>query len=378
MNLNIDDELQNLIPPLAEDEIKQLETNLLSEGWRDNEKIIVWNGTIVDGHNRYFICAKHNIPFKTQEKSFVDKTAVILWMINNQLGRRNIPDYARVELNLRKEDLLKPKAKENQGFRSDIHQNSDGSKEVNKEIAKISKVSHDTVARVKFIRDNATEETKQKLRSGNKELSINKVYQDLKAQEKRRNAIEVCKKAPKLEATEKKYKIILADPPWKYFASGNKNQSCHYPSMEIEEIKKLPVIKLADDDCILFLWATFPILPEVFAVMEAWGFRYATVGFNWVKRQKKGTGWFFGLGNWTRSNSELCLIGIKGHPVRQSASVSQVIDTPIEEHSKKPDCVRDKIVELCGDLPRIELFARQKTEGWTVWGNEINVEEKEV
>jgi len=141
--------------------------------------------------------------------------------------------------------------------------------------------------------------------------------------------------------------------------------------MSIEEIKNLPVSNLADDDCILFMWVTFPILPEVFSIMEAWGFRYATVGFNWVKRQKKGDGWFFGLGNWTRSNSELCLIGIKGHPVRQSASVSQVIDTPIEEHSKKPDCVRDKIVELCGDIPRIELFARQKAEGWDVWGNEV-------
>jgi len=377
MNLKIDEELQNLIPPLAEDEIKQLETNLLSEGWRDNEKIIVWNGTIVDGHNRYFICAKHNIPFKTQEKSFVDKTAVILWMIDNQLGRRNIPDYARVELNLRKEDLLRPLAKENlslggKGLSISTKVNTRA------EIAKASKVAEETVHRVKFIRDNATEETKQKLRSGNKDLSINKVYQDLKAQEKRQKAIEVCKEAPKLEATEKKYKIILADPPWKYFAGGNKNQSCHYPSMEIEEIKKLPVSKLTDENCILFLWVTFPILPEVFAVMEAWGFRYATVGFNWVKRQKKGAGWFFGLGNWTRSNSELCLIGIKGHPIRQSASVSQVIDTPIEEHSKKPDCVRAKIVELCGDLPRIELFARQKTEGWNVWGNEINAEEKEV
>ncbi len=373
MNLKIDKELKELIPPLAEDEIKQLENNLLNEGWRDNERIVTWNNTIVDGHNRYSVCTKHNIPFKIQEKEFADKNSVILWMIDNQLGRRNIPDYARVELNLRKEDILKPIAKENQGKRTDLvpelAQSNMG--RVREKIAEVSKVSHGTVDKVKFIRDNADEETKSKLRSGNKELSINKVYQNLKAQEKRQKALESVKDAPKLEATEKKYKIILADPPWKYFAGGNKNQSIHYPNMEIEEIKNLPVSKLADDDCILFMWVTFPILPEVFSIMEAWGFRYATVGFNWVKRQKKGDGWFFGLGNWTRSNSELCLIGVKGHPIRQSASISQVIDTPIEEHSKKPDCVRDKIVELCGDIPRIELFARQKVEGWDVWGNEI-------
>ena len=78
------------------------------------------------------------------------------------------------------------------------------------------------------------------------------------------------------------------------------------------------------------------------------------------------------MGTWTRANSELCLLATKGKPKRLSASVRSIIDTPIEQHSKKPDCVRDKIVELCGDLPRIELFARQKVEGWDCWGNEVN------
>jgi N6-adenosine-specific RNA methylase IME4 len=141
--------------------------------------------------------------------------------------------------------------------------------------------------------------------------------------------------------------------------------------MSIEEIKALKVSELADDDCILFLWVTFPILKDAFEVIESWGFKYSTCGFNWIKKNKSGEGWFFGLGNWTRSNSELCLIATKGSPLRFSASVSQIIDTPIQEHSKKPDCVRDKIVELCGDLPRIELFARNKTDGWDVWGNEV-------
>jgi hypothetical protein len=210
MNLNIDNELRDLIPPLAEDEIKQLESNLLSEGWRDNERIIVWNSTIVDGHNRYSVCQKHNIPFKIQEKEFKDKNEAVLWMIDNQLGRRNIPDYARIELQLRRKSI--------------ISANSPKGTDTREEIAKLAKVGSNTVSRVEFIRDNATEEIKLKLRSGNKDLSINKVYTDLKKKEQREKVLHEYKEAPKLEGINKKYKIIYADPAWKYFDGGNKNE----------------------------------------------------------------------------------------------------------------------------------------------------------
>ncbi len=169
----------------------------------------------------------------------------------------------------------------------------------------------------------------------------------------------------------KKYQIIYADPPWSYWSSGKKNQSKHYSVMSIEDIKNLPVKEISDDDCVLFLWVTFPVLQEVFDIARSWGFRYATNGFTWVKKNKKSDSWFFGLGMWTRSNAELCLIFRKGKPKRVSKCVHSVIDTRIEGHSKKPDVVRTKIVELMGDLPRIELFARQRASGWDAWGNEI-------
>lgn len=167
-----------------------------------------------------------------------------------------------------------------------------------------------------------------------------------------------------------KYNIIYADPAWSYFKGGYKNQSQHYDGMSIEEICALPVKNIAADNCILFLWATFPILPDVFKVIESWGFTYSTVGFTWVKATKDKKGFFFGLGNWTRSNAELCLIATKGSIERKSASISQIIYEPIQEHSKKPDIVRKKIIELVGDLPRIELFARQKADGFDAWGNQ--------
>lgn len=98
--------------------------------------------------------------------------------------------------------------------------------------------------------------------------------------------------------------------------------------------------------------------------------RYKTVAFNWVKQNRNGTGIFMGLGNWTRSNSEICLLATKGKPKRISGSVRSIVLSPLQQHSRKPAEIRDRIVELMGDLPRIELFAREAAPGWDVWGNE--------
>lgn len=174
----------------------------------------------------------------------------------------------------------------------------------------------------------------------------------------------------------KKYKIIYADPPWQYrvYSKKGKSRSAenHYHTMNIDDIRSLPVGEIADDDCVLFLWITFPCLKEGISVMESWGFTYKTCGFNWVKRNKKKDTYFMGLGFWTRSNSEVCLIGTKGHPKRVSKAVPQVCDARVMEHSRKPSEVRERIVELCGDVPRIELFAREAVKGWDCFGDEID------
>ena len=145
----------------------------------------------------------------------------------------------------------------------------------------------------------------------------------------------------------------------------------HYPTMGIDELCALPVPELAAKDCALFLWVTFPLLQEAWPLMDAWGFCYKSVAFVWVKLNRKAPTLFTGMGYWTRSNAEICLLATKGKPKRQSAGVHQFLISPIEQHSKKPDAAREKIVALMGDLPRIELFARQKTPGWDIWGNEL-------
>jgi len=170
----------------------------------------------------------------------------------------------------------------------------------------------------------------------------------------------------------KKYQIIYADPPWSYSDQGCQGTMAnHYKGMKLEDIKNLPVGELADNDCVLFLWATYPMLKEALEVIEAWGFKYKSIAFQWIKLNRKNRKPFYGLGRWTRGNSECCLLATKGSPKRKSNSVFQLIQQPLTRHSEKPQEARDKIIQLMSDLPRIELFARQKTEGWDVWGNEV-------
>lgn len=173
----------------------------------------------------------------------------------------------------------------------------------------------------------------------------------------------------------KKYNIIYADPPWQYKVYSKKGQGrsaeSHYATMSIEDICKLPVDKISEENSVLFMWMTFRTLKEGLKVIEEWGFKYKTVAFVWIKRNKKTPSLFWGMGFWTRANAEICILATKGNPKRISAKVHQVIISPIEEHSKKPDEARKRIVDLVGNLNRIELFARQKTDGWDCWGNEV-------
>jgi len=142
--------------------------------------------------------------------------------------------------------------------------------------------------------------------------------------------------------------------------------------MHTADICALPVKDIAADNSILFLWATFPKIPDALEVIKAWGFQYKTVGFVWVKQNKKALSLFWGMGMWTRSNAEMCLIAVRGKPQRIDCGVHQVVISPVEAHSKKPDEIRTRILQLVGDLPKVELFARQAPPGWEVWGNQVN------
>jgi len=180
-----------------------------------------------------------------------------------------------------------------------------------------------------------------------------------------------------MKISNKKYNIIYADPPWHYNDKGSwSGAERNYRVMKPLDIAALPVRDIAADDCVLFMWITMPQLPIAFTIIDIWGFEYKTCAFTWVKRNKIADTFFWGMGNWTRANAELCLLAIKGKPKRESARVHSVIYSPIQKHSRKPAETRDRIVELCGDVPRIELFATERVKGWDAWGDEVSKKAK--
>ena len=187
--------------------------------------------------------------------------------------------------------------------------------------------------------------------------------------------------------TGQKFPIIYADPAWTlhkaYSEKGRLRSSPqrHYDCMSLEEIKALPVAQLAADDCALFLWCVTPELLGALEVITAWSFKYKKDGFIWVKTNKhaevvtlSGEGLHWGMGEYTRNNAEICLLATRGKPKRMAKDVHQIIMAPVGEHSAKPDEARRRIERLYNG-PYLELFARNGIEGWTTWGNEIDVME---
>lgn len=171
-----------------------------------------------------------------------------------------------------------------------------------------------------------------------------------------------------------KFNLIYADPPWQYRdkANAGRRGACHkYDVMTLSDIMALPVLELAAADCLLALWWVAPMPAEALAVVTAWGFTLKTMkGFTWHKLTKNGHD-HFGMGNWTRANSEDCLFAVRGKPQRVDAGVRQMITAPVGRHSEKPAEARQRLERLLGDVPRVELFARATAPGWVSWGNQV-------
>jgi N6-adenosine-specific RNA methylase IME4 len=371
MDIFFDNEFRSLIPPLQTDEHAQLERSLKAEGNR--VPITIWKETklLLDGHNRYDICIEAGVPLKpAEELSLPDRNAAMVWIIQNQFGRRNLNNYQRSVLALRLEEILRPKAREQQ--LSGLKQYQDTVLEISPkrieppvpintrlEFAKTARVSDNTIAKVKIIEAKATPEQKAKLVNG--DATINQVFVSL-----RRN--EVKERVKNTEFPTGKYRVIYADPPWQY---GNTQpeyhtvQDDHYPTMPLSEICKLPVSDLALDDAVLFLWVTSPILEESFDVIRAWEFNYKA-SFVWDKVKHN-------MGHYNSVRHEFLLIATRGSCQPDECKLFDSVQS-IERngHSEKPELFREIINTLYPYGPRIELFARKNTEGWEVFGNDIH------
>ena len=361
MNIKIDPEFKKIIPPLDDEEYSQLEENIIKDGCID--PLVLWGDIIIDGHNRYEICTENNIPFKTVQKEFRSRDEAINWIILNQFGRRNISAYQRAKLALELKPIISEKAKEKETERKTTFQKSEKSylPEVNtsKELARIAGVSHDTIAKVEKIEKKAAPEVRKQLDKG--EISINQAYTTIRRAEKeavreterQENEKKIESLKTPLEA-QGLFETIVIDPPWDWGDEGDVNQfgraKPDYYTMSIEEIERLPVNKIAGDNCHLYLWVTNRSLPKAFRLITAWGFRYITC-ITWVKPS-------IGMGNYFRGDTEQVLFAVKGSQPLKRRDVGTHFNAPRGKgHSAKPEEFYE-LVESCSYAPYIDIFGR--------------------
>jgi len=363
----IDNEFQSLIPKLSNDEYALLEESIITEGCRD--ALVVWNNAIIDGHNRYEICQKHGIVFEIKTVKFESKDYASLWIINNQFARRNLQLIDRGILALRKKPILARIAKENQlsGLKQyqddtvqEIFPKRTEAIDVGKELAKEAGMSDRTLDKIEKIVGQSSPEIIQSIREG--ELTINKAYNYLKREE-------IKEQTKEIEQPKGKYRIIYADPAWQYADKRDGNTTGaedHYKTMTISELCELPIKDISEDNAVLFLWVTSPLLEDSFSIIKAWGFQYKT-SFVWDKIKHN-------MGHYNSVRHELLLIATKGSCLPDNKKLYDSVQSieRSDTHSEKPEFFRQIIDELYTYGNRIELFARKKAEGWEGWGFEYD------
>lgn len=364
MELRIDPDFKNWITPLTTEEYKQLEKNIIQDGCR--EPLTIWKETIIDGHNRYAICTEHNLPFAVVEMNFENHQEALNWIIDNQVGRRNLAPWQLAVLRGKRYNAEKL---DHGGDRKSSNQ-FDNLKTKDK-LASQFGVSPATIQRdgefakaaeiaAKEVDLPVMQLTKAQI------LEVAKEIQQEKREARRAERIEIITTQPQPLNEIGKFNIILADPPWRYEHSVSTSREIEnqYPTMSLDEICALPVQQISFDDCVLFLWATSPKLTEAIKVMEAWGFTYRT-NMVWVKDK-------IGMGYYARQQHEILLIGAKGElPTPEPSNrPSSVIRGERTEHSAKPEEFYRIIEIMYPEFRKVELFCRTPQEGWYSWGNQ--------
>lgn len=367
----VNPEFASLIPPLTPEERAGLEKSILEEGVR--EPIITWQGWIVDGHNRHEIATAHGLDFDTVEYDFEDEGAAKEWMILNQFSRRNINAYQRSVLALQLKEVIAARAKEKQreGGYEKVSQKSVKPIDTQKEIAAFAGVSHDTISKVEHIEREASDGLKEQVRNG--DMSINAAYRQVREGELRKQrqaAIEEAKSKPRsssfvdIATTDKRYRVVYADPPWSYGdkqdIGGLGGAGKHYETMPLDDICALRVP--TEENAVLFLWVTSPMLQDAFAVIGAWGFSYKS-SFVWDKVAHN-------MGHYNSVRHEFLLIATKGSCTPDVKRLhDSVVSIERTGHSEKPGYFRELIDGLYPVGNRIELFARSQHDGWDAWGD---------
>jgi N6-adenosine-specific RNA methylase IME4 len=376
----VKDEFRDFLPELTHEELALLEAECLSDGIRD--PLVVWNDILIDGHNRYAIAKKHNLEYTTVQKDFESELHAKLFMIRLQKGKRNLSDAWKYKYSMTEREILEEIGRKKHSESIALQPKNDSGKfipslsivdndvekhDTRKIIAESLGWSTGKVAMADRVFKSDNPEIQASVLSGEK--SINEAYKEIKKNEMetRRDEMRENLSIQYLEKGEKKYRVVYADPPWKY---GNTmpeyftEQADHYTLMELQDICAMPVKEITEDNAVLFLWVTSPILEESFEVIKAWGFNYKT-SFVWDKIKHN-------MGHYNSVRHELLLVCTKGSC---TPDVKKLYDSVLSEertqHSKKPETFRNIIDTIYPLGHRIELFARNITnEGWDVYGNQ--------
>lgn len=339
-------ELANLFPMLPEQELNGLAEDIKENGLL--EPIITYEGKILDGRNRYKACQQAGIEPHTEEYKGEKPLEYVLSL---NLHRRHLNESQRAMVASRIANM--PKG-------SNQHASIEAPSQ--SEAAKMLNVSRSAVQRARVVQETAEPEVIEAIDRG--ELTVSKVVQQQKKQERIEDIQEICEGTPELP--NKKYAVVYADPPWRYDYAQSDSRAIEnkYPTMSLQEICELEVSELCSDPAILFMWTTTAKLAESFEVVEAWGFTYRS-SMIWVKDK-------IGMGYWVRNKHEILLICTRGNmPVPEaSKNIASVIEAKRGEHSAKPEVFRETIERMFPTLPKIELFCREPKDGWESWGKE--------
>lgn len=352
MNYRTIPEYEKLIPPLSKEEYAQLKSSIRENGLYlpiiVNEK-----GIVLDGHHRYRICEELEIKPFTKTKTFKNETEEIIFVGEVNLQRRHLTPLQRIQLVSKLEPHYKKLAKEN-SMRGTTVKDLTLVGRVSKLLGEKANVSYLQYEKGKEILDSKNQEVIDNTLSNS--LSITSAYNLVKAETRPK---------PKTPIPTGQYDVILADPSWEFEMTNPRGGAQrHYSTMSEDNISKLKIPNA--ENCILFMWVPNTMIFHAGKVLEAWGFEYKT-HFVWTKDK-------IGLGSWLRNQHELLFIAIKGKVETPSPSVrySSIINSPREQHSKKPEVVYEMIEKMYPNGKYLELFARQKRKNWTSWGDELN------
>jgi len=392
--MNIDAELQSLIRPLTDEEYEQLKESVLAEGIRD--PLVVWNGILLDGHHRHKIAQEYGLEYQTIEIDLPDKEAAKEWIITNQLGRRNLTPLEA--------SYYRGKLYESRKQHQYIHPKSVGKNyprlRVSAELAEEYGLSEKTIRNdaafsraVDKVAEEIGEEAKHAILTGkanipkqdvetlievkqkapelikpiiNGEKSITEIEKEIKKAERNKEIQEQAERIKEMDFTplNKKYDVIVVDPPWPYgtkYDPAGRRAANPYPEMSLDEIKAIELP--AADDCVLWLWTTHKFMRYAFEIIDTWGFRDVAI-LTWVKDR-------IGLGSWLRSQSEFCIMAVKGKPKINLSNQSTVIYGKLREHSRKPDEFYEMVNSLCAGY-KLDYFSREQRVGWDQFGNDTN------